>query len=91
MKSLIILYISHICYLTISFSRVLRYKKDNISFEEALKDLEKIVDDLNNGDMELEKAITAYEKGIQLKNICEERLKNAQERIELIQNKKQEN
>ena len=66
-------------------------KKNDISFEEALKDLEKIVEDLNNGDMDLEKAITAYEKGIQLKNICEERLKNAQERIELIQNKKQEN
>ena len=66
-------------------------KKNDISFEEALKDLEKIVEDLNNGDMELEKAITAYEKGIQLKNICEERLKNAQERIELIQNKKLEN
>ena len=66
-------------------------KKIDISFEEALKALEKIVEDLNNGDMELEKAITAYEKGIQLKNICEERLKNAQERIELIQNKKQEN
>ena len=63
-------------------------KKNDISFEEALKDLEKIVEDLNNGDMELEKAITAYEKGIQLKNICEERLKNAQERIEVIQNKK---
>ena len=63
-------------------------KKDNISFEEALKDLEKIVDELNNGDMELEKAITAYEKGIKLKNICEERLRNAQERIELIQSKK---
>ena len=63
-------------------------KKNDISFEEALKDLEKIVENLNNGDMELEKAITAYEKGIQLKNICEERLKNAQERIELIQNKK---
>ena len=66
-------------------------KKDNISFEEALKDLEKIVDELNNGDMDLEKAITAYEKGIKLKNICEERLKNAQERIELIQNKKEIN
>ena len=63
-------------------------KKNDISFEEALKDLEKIVEDLNNGDMELEKAITAYEKGIQLKNICEERLKNAQERIEVIQKKK---
>ena len=66
-------------------------KKNDLSFEEALKNLEKIVDELNNGDMDLEKAITAYEKGIQLKNICEERLRNAQERIELIQNKKQEN
>ena len=60
----------------------------NISFEEALKDLEKIVEELNNGDMELEKAISAYEKGMKLKSICEAKLKNAQERIELIQNKK---
>ena len=63
-------------------------KNTDISFEDALKDLEKIVEELNNGDMDLEKAITAYEKGIKLKNICEDRLKNAQERIELIQNKK---
>ncbi len=63
----------------------------NISFEEALKDLEKIVEELNNGDMELEKAITAYEKGMELKNICESKLKNAQQRIELIQNKKKDN
>ena len=68
-----------------------KYWLNDISFEEALRDLEKIVDELNNGDMELEKAITAYEKGIKLKNICEERLKNAQERIELIQNKKEIN
>tara|TARA_B100000886_G_C20282360_1_gene431778 strand:- start:457 stop:666 length:210 start_codon:yes stop_codon:yes gene_type:complete len=66
-------------------------KNNDISFEEALKDLEKIVEELNNGDMELEKAITAYEKGIKLKNICEERLKNAQERIELLETKKLEN
>ena len=41
--------------------------KDEISFEEALKNLEKIVDELNNGDMELEKDITAYEKCIKIK------------------------
>ena len=66
-------------------------KNKDISFEEALKNLEKIVDELNNGDMELEKAITAYEKGIKLKNICELKLKNAQERIEIIQNEKKIN
>ena len=61
-------------------------KKKQLSFEEALKNLEKIVDELNNGEMELEKAILAYEEGIKLKNICEARLKNAQERIEIIKN-----
>ena len=62
--------------------------KEDISFEDALKNLEEIVDELNNGEMELEKAIKAYERGIQLKNICENKLKNAQERIETIQTKK---
>ena len=60
--------------------------KKQLSFEEALKNLEKIVDELNNGEMELEKAILAYEEGVKLKNICEARLKNAQERIEIIKN-----
>ena len=58
--------------------------EDEISFEEALKNLEDIVEELNNGDLELEKAITAYEKGIKLKSICEKRLKNAEQRIEKI-------
>ena len=59
-------------------------KKNNLSFEEALKSLEKIVEDLNDGELDLEKAITAYEKGIELKNICQERLKDAEERIDKI-------
>ena len=59
-------------------------KKKDISFEEAMKDLEKIVEELNDGDLDLEKAINAYEKGVVLKNICEEKLKNAKERVERI-------
>ena len=59
-------------------------KKKDISFEEAMKDLEKIVEELNDGDLDLEKAINAYEKGVVLKNICEEKLKNAKERVEKI-------
>jgi exodeoxyribonuclease VII small subunit len=60
----------------------------DMTFEQALNSLEEIVDQLNDGEMELEKAISAYEKGIKLKNICEAKLKNAQERIELIQKEK---
>ena len=59
-------------------------KKKDISFEEAMKDLEKIVEELNDGDLDLEKAIIAYERGVVLKNICEEKLKNAKERVEKI-------
>ena len=60
----------------------------DMTFEQALNSLEEIVDQLNDGEMELEKAISAYEKGMKLKNICEAKLKNAQERIELIQTEK---
>ena len=60
-------------------------KEEKISFEEALKSLEEIVDELNNGELDLEKAISAYERGVKLKNICEKRLENAKERIEKIQ------
>ena len=56
----------------------------NISFEDALKELEEIVDNLNNDELDLEKAISAYEKGMSLKKICEERLKEAKLRIDNI-------
>tara|TARA_Y100001954_G_scaffold128937_1_gene138108 strand:+ start:53 stop:265 length:213 start_codon:yes stop_codon:yes gene_type:complete len=58
---------------------------NDLTFEEALKNLEVIVEELNDDKLELEKAIQAYEKGVKLKNICEQKLKNAKERIEKIQ------
>ena len=59
-------------------------KKNELTFEQALLSLEEIVEELNNGELDLEKAISAYERGVKLKNICEKRLKNAKERIEKI-------
>ena len=64
--------------------------KNKISFEDALKDLEEIVETLNNDDLDLEKAIAAYEKGMELKKICEQRLKEAKLRIENIKEEKLE-
>ncbi len=58
--------------------------KKNISFEDALKELEQIVDNLNNDELDLDKAISAYEKGMRLKKICEERLREAKLRIDNI-------
>ena len=65
--------------------------KEKVSFEDALRDLEEIVDNLNNDDLELEKAISAYEKGMKLKKICEERLKEAKLRIENIKDENETN
>ena len=65
--------------------------KEKVSFEDALRDLEEIVDNLNNDDLDLEKAISAYEKGMELKKIWEERLKEAKLRIENIKDENETN
>ena len=56
----------------------------NISFEEALKELESIVQKLESGQVKLEEAVVAYEKGVQMQKICEEKLKEAQMRVEKL-------
>ncbi|HHX88941.1 MAG TPA: exodeoxyribonuclease VII small subunit [Paracoccus sp.] len=55
-----------------------------MSFEEALRELEQVVDQLERGDVELEKSIALYERGALLKAHCEARLTQAQARIEQI-------
>ena len=55
-----------------------------LSFEEALAELENIVGDLEDGSGELESAIKAFERGTNLKRHCEQKLKEAEARIEKI-------
>ena len=55
-----------------------------ISFEDALKELETIVQKLESGQVKLEEAVTAYEKGVQMQKICEEKLKEAQMKVEKL-------
>jgi len=56
-----------------------------LNFEEALKALEEIVQELDSGSIDLDKAVEAYEKGNQLKLHCEKKLKEAKIRIEKIE------
>lgn len=56
----------------------------DLSFEDALKQLEAIVRQLESGDVPLDESISLYAKGDALKRQCEERLKAAQARIESI-------
>ena len=55
-----------------------------MSFEDALAELEEIVRTLEGGKGKLEEAITAYERGAQLKVHCEKKLKEAQAKVEKI-------
>jgi exodeoxyribonuclease VII small subunit len=57
----------------------------DLTFEAALKELEEIVSQLDTGSIDLDKAVEAYEKGAQLKQHCEKKLKEAQLRIEKIE------
>jgi exodeoxyribonuclease VII small subunit len=55
-----------------------------MSFEQALAELEKIVQDLERGQLDLDAAIAAYERGTHLKLHCEGKLREAQLRVEKI-------
>ena len=55
-----------------------------MSFEEAMRELEGVVGQLESGDVELEKSIALYERGAALKKRCEEKLKDAEEKVAAI-------
>ena len=60
-------------------------KKDKEqTFEENLKKLEDIVDQLESGEIDLEKSVKLYEKGMILKNNCEEKLKKIELQIKQV-------
>ena len=55
-----------------------------LSFEDALKELESIVQQLEQGKVKLDEAISAYERGAQLKRHCEQKLAEARMKVEKI-------
>ncbi len=56
----------------------------SMSFEEALEELERIVQQLERGQLDLEGAIAAYERGTELRRHCEAKLREARLRVERL-------
>ena len=54
------------------------------SFEASLEALEQIVRDLEQGDLPLERSLELFERGIRLSRECQERLSQAERRIEVL-------
>ena len=58
--------------------------KKSINLEKALTDLEDLVDELESGDLPLEKAMKKFEEGIKLTRQCQTALKEAEQKVEIL-------
>ncbi len=56
-------------------------------FEEAMKELENIVEKLESGNVPLEESIELFEKGMELAKICSTKLEGVEQKIELLMEK----
>ena len=59
-------------------------KTPTLSFEDALTELEGIVASLERGEVSLDAAISAFERGTELKTLCQARLEEARMKVEKI-------
>jgi len=55
-----------------------------MKFEEGLKKLEKIVGDLEDGNLSLDEALEKYEEGIRLSKMCAKKLEVAKKKVEVL-------
>lgn len=60
-------------------------EQPEISFEDAMQELEQIVHTLETGKIKLDEAISVYERGMFLKKVCETRLAAAKSKIDQLQ------
>ena len=57
---------------------------NNLSFEEALEELESITESFEDGNSTLENAVNLYNRGVLLKKHCEKKLKEAKKKIDEV-------
>ena len=59
-------------------------QKKNVNLEKALADLENLVEDLETGDLPLDKAMKKFEDGIKLTRSCQAALKEAEQKVQIL-------
>ncbi len=58
--------------------------KKSFNLEKSLADLESLVEELESGDLPLEKAMKKFEEGIKLTRGCQKALKDAEQKVEIL-------
>ena len=61
-------------------------KKEDVKFEDKIKELEGIINELEAGEIDLESSIEKYTKAMKLVKECDEKLKNIEEQVNKIVN-----
>ncbi|MFY4776255.1 exodeoxyribonuclease VII small subunit [Metabacillus sp. RGM 3146] len=59
-------------------------KQEELTFEEAIIQLEGIVDNLEEGDVPLEQAIDFFQKGMKLSKLCHDKLQKVEQQMDYI-------
>ena len=59
-------------------------KKENQSIEQSLSQLENILEELENGELELDQALQKFEEGIKLSRQCQKTLEEAEMKIKIL-------
>lgn len=57
---------------------------EHVNFEEALKELEALVERMEKGELALEDSLQAFERGIALTRHCQSALKAAEQKVEIL-------
>ena len=58
--------------------------KEDLNFEESMKKLEEIANELENGKLTLEESVTKFEEGMKISKKCSEVLENAEKKITML-------
>jgi len=59
-------------------------KKTASQFEEAMEELEKLVAQMEQGDISLEESLKAFERGIKLTRTCQQALQDAEQKVQIL-------
>lgn len=66
------------------YSHMTTKKQTVPSFEASMIELEELVSKIESGNLSLEESLKEFERGIKLSRICQEALKNAEQRVKIL-------
>ncbi len=65
-------------------------KSDRVDFESAIKELESLVEQMEQGDISLEQSLENFERGIELTRQCQKALQEAEQKVQILTQKQGE-